>query len=143
MFRKILVPVDGSESSKLALDKSIEIAKKFDSRIYLLTIIPQVLVVENLPQTYTNTVKNEILDVSKAELEKYKDEYNDSGVIMETDYIVGNVSKEILNYADDKDIDLIVMGNRGLGAFSRTILGSVSNKVVNGSHCSVLVVKHK
>ena len=44
-------------------------------------------------------------------------------------------------FAEDHNADLIIMGNRGLGAFSRTFLGSVSNKVINQSKVSVLVVK--
>lgn len=58
-----------------------------------------------------------------------------------TDYRVGDPASEIIEYAKEKRVNLIVMGNRGMGIVSRTLLGSVSNKVINNSPISVLVVK--
>ena len=54
---------------------------------------------------------------------------------------MGSPAEEIVNVAEDRGCSLIIVGNRGLGAFSRTLLGSVSNKVINASKISVLVVK--
>ena len=56
-------------------------------------------------------------------------------------YTNGSPAQKIVEFADKNGIDLIVMGNRGLGAFSRTLLGSVSNKVINTAKCDVYVVK--
>ena len=60
---------------------------------------------------------------------------------VKTEYLLGNVAKEIVKYAEEKEVGLIVIGSRGLGAFSRTLLGSVSNKVINATMASVLVTK--
>ena len=54
---------------------------------------------------------------------------------------MGNAAEQIVNVAEERGCSLIIVGNRGLGAFSRTLLGSVSNKVINTSKISVLVVK--
>jgi nucleotide-binding universal stress UspA family protein len=47
----------------------------------------------------------------------------------------------ITNYADEKHVDLIVVGSRGMGGFKRMLLGSVSSGILNHAHCSVLVVR--
>lgn len=59
------------------------------------------------------------------------------------EYVIetGDASSEILHYADKNNIDLIVIGARGLGKFKQLLLGSVSNKVITHSHCPVLIVK--
>ena len=60
---------------------------------------------------------------------------------VETCVRVGRASEEILKCAEEKDVDLIVIGSRGLGGFSRTLLGSVSDKVLNAAKVPVLVNK--
>ena len=56
-------------------------------------------------------------------------------------YKVGDITREIVEQAEKSDVDLIVMGSRGLGMLSRTFLGSISHKVINNTDRSVLVVK--
>jgi nucleotide-binding universal stress UspA family protein len=53
----------------------------------------------------------------------------------------GDAATEIMEYADKKDMDLIVAGSRGLSRFQGWLMGSVSRKLVHYSHCSVLIVK--
>ena len=60
---------------------------------------------------------------------------------MTTLYKVGDITREIVEQAEKNDVDLIVMGSRGLGMLSRTFLGSISHKVINNTDRSVLVVK--
>ncbi len=63
------------------------------------------------------------------------------GERVETRYLKGDIAREILDCAKREQVDLIVMGSKNRGVFSRTLLGSVSNKVVNHSEVSVLIVK--
>ncbi len=55
--------------------------------------------------------------------------------------LVGKPSDEIVNYAADNNIDVIVIGNRGIGALEKFVTGSVSNKVIKHAKCSVFIVK--
>lgn len=145
MFEKILVPVDGSESSKLALKKAIEIGSQFGSEIQVLSVAPEANLMRFTASTsnYDGSVNPEVIDITMRILDAAKEQLKDYPNPFEVQYIVGDAAREILRFAENNDIELIVMGNRGMGAFSRTILGSVSNKVVNSSPVSVLVVKHK
>lgn len=143
MFNKLLVPIDGSESSDRALDKAIKLGKEFGSEIYVLSVTPEVNMMRFTASTsqYDATVNQEAINITMNILDEAKEKFADYPFANHFNYVVGDAAREILNYVKDQDINLIVMGNRGMGAFSRTILGSVSNKVVNSSPVSVLVVK--
>lgn len=143
MFNKLLVPIDGSESSDRALDKAIKLGKEFGSEIYVLSVTPEVNMMRFTASTsqYDATVNQESINITMNILDEAKERFAGYPFPNHFNYVVGDAAREILNYVKDQDINLIVMGNRGMGAFSRTILGSVSNKVVNSSPVSVLVVK--
>lgn len=140
---KILVPVDGSKSSH----KSVEVAKnlglKMEAELLILTVIPETSIFEQYPTNFPYT-----LEIDKANTERAEFVLTDIDEILkdypykhDTFYTSGNPATQIVKSAEERGCNLIVMGNRGLGAFSRTLLGSVSNKVINQSKVSVLVVK--
>ncbi len=141
-MKKILIAVDGSENSKKALLKAKEIASLKLSDVYILTVV------ENLkgnPYTVSQDYQNETTktNIQRGEeiLEEAKEFFNDYPGKVVADYRVGDVAEKIIQYVEEKEIDLIVMGRRGLGTFSRAFLGSISNKVLNNVRNSVLIVK--
>ena len=143
MYIKILLPIDGSKASKYSVDAAKEIGEKFQSEILVLTVIPEVSSFEQYPSNFPYS-----LEISKANTERAEFVLSDVEKSLEeypykvtTFYTSGSPAHEIADFTEKNDIDLIVMGNRGLGAFSRTLLGSVSAKVINHSKVSVLVVK--
>lgn len=142
-MKKLLVPIDGSEGSMKALDKAIELGLNFQSEIYVISVIPEVYLIDQVPNAYTyvDGINDTAIDMTTKILDSAKEKLKDYPYPTSAHYEVGNIAREILSFADEQDIDLIVMGNRGLGAFSRTFLGSISNKVINQSHIDVLVVK--
>ena len=87
------------------------------------------------------SANQEAINISKKILDEAEKKFVDYDFPFHTHSVIGDAAQEILSYTRNKEIELIVMGNRGMGAFSRTILGSVSNKIVNSSLVSVLVVK--
>lgn len=144
MFKKILVPIDGSKSSDKALNKAIKIGKEFQSEICVLSVTPEIYMMRGFTasvSSYDKKINQEVINMTMNTLNEAKKILEDYPYVYTTNYVVGDPAKEILNYAKDQEVNLIIMGNRGMGAFSRTILGSVSNKVVNASPISVLVVK--
>lgn len=138
---QILVAVDGSDNSNRAIIKAKQYSNVFDGQITLLTVLKPLA-----PGYYTymeppipdekqmHGVGKSILEKSLEVLGKPKDE-----VI--TKIRIGNPADEILQEADEEEYDLIVMGSRGLGVFSRSFLGSVSNKVLNHTNTDVLIIK--
>lgn len=144
MFKKVLVPVDGSEAS----DKAVQIARKMleEGSIEEITLLhvlqPSEIMLYNglnmpvdYPQFYEelNKVAGNILDKAKADLAA------EQGVTTHLEY--GPPADIICKMAEQDSYDIIIIGNRGLNAFQRVLLGSVSNKVANLAHCPVLLVK--
>ncbi len=141
-MKRILVAIDGSENSKKALIKAKEVASFSNSDVFILTVVenhkgnPIAAEEEN----YINTYKSNILiveEILKEALEVFKD-FNGN---VKACYRVGDIAEKIIEFVEENNIDLIVMGRRGLGTFSRAFLGSISNKVLNNVKTSVLIVK--
>lgn len=145
MFKRILIPIDGSKASEKSIQAARELGEKFQSDLIILTVIPEVSIFEQYPSNFPYSMEVSKANQERAEfiLEDVEKSLKDYPYGLETLYTTGSASQEIEEVAMEKEVDLIVMGNRGLGAFSRTLLGSVSSKVLNQSKVSVLVVKSK
>lgn len=141
MPSKILVPVDGSQNSRRALEQAAAIAKSGGASVTL------VHVVENPPTVYVESQRllNELLAKYRQESEKVLDEFEAHaeklGVRVETAIMEGDAATNIVGYADKGNFDMIIMGSRGLGKFKEMVLGSVSSKVLHHAKCPVLIVK--
>ena len=140
---KILVPIDGSKISQNAVKAAKEIGEKFKAKLIVLTVIPETTIFEQFPTNFPYALEVSKANTEHAEyvLSDIEKEVSDYPYEVETFYKSGNPASKIVKFAEEEGVDLIVMGNRGLGAFSRTLLGSVSSKVINQSKISVLVVK--
>lgn len=145
MFKKILVPVDGSESAHAALDKAIELQKLCDAELLLLSVYRE----HNLWKASVTLVNPELTastdpaleTFAKAAAEKSKAYVQSKGVEkVRSFYMGGGPARMIIKFSEDYDIDLIVMGSRGLSDSTRYLLGSVSHKVTSLAQCPVLIV---
>ena len=138
MMKNILVPVDGSEGADRAIEKAVMLAEICGAKLNFLCVA-------NINQLAINAVLSDaILDsVTKAGnviLDRAL-EMVPAGVAKESFSDTGSPAVVILDFAETNDIDLIVMGSRGLGVVKGVLLGSVSQYVVEQSKCPVLVVK--
>ncbi len=147
MYKKILVPMDGSESSKHALKAAMESASKWDAELVLLTVIPPVSAL-----LYGGTGSLMVnIDAYDKQLEKvHQKVLDDAQKMVKEDYSElevstylrkGHVPSEILEMSNQADIDLIVMGSRGLSGIKSWFLGSVSKNVVERCKKPILIVK--
>ena len=137
-LKKILVPIDGSECSKKALKKARLVGEAFNSEVTIVTVIDSI---RYLDMDYKFDAVRDGIDLSKQLLVSAAKEFENYPHPVQTIYKTGDVAEEIIDLADEGGYDLIVMGSRGLGVFSRTILGSVSNKVIQHAKNTVMVVK--
>ena len=138
MIKNILVPVDGSEGADRAIEKAVMLAQICNAKLNF-------LYVANINQLAINAVLSDaILDsVTKAGnviLDRAL-EMVPAGIAKESFSDTGSPAVVVLDFAETNDIDLIVMGSRGLGVVKGVLLGSVSQYVVEQSKCPVLVVK--
>ncbi|WGI18076.1 universal stress protein [Methanonatronarchaeum sp. AMET-Sl] len=158
MYKKILVPTDGSEAGLIACEHAFNVAEKFDSEIHVLYVVHRVMppVMRGGVQISDGTVVSQkvVEDLkagkmpSDSETEKklkkptmkIVDKARERGLEVVQSVRAGKPSKEIIKYAEDNDIDIIVMGSHGEGSIDRLILGSTTEKVLKCSTLPVFVV---
>ena len=135
LFSKILVAVDGSESSSKAAEKSIDLAEKYGADLIALYIVAPNI---NFNEVFYFAEENgqKIVDDVKHEASAKKLNVQ-TEVLMD----VGAVSKAIVEYAEKNNVNLIVIGTKGISGIKRMLVGSTASEVVKYSHCPVMVVK--
>ena len=147
-FSNILVCVDSSKKSHKALIKAISIAEKFNSDLIILMVIEESLV-DFWSETEFNASTRSQIHLKKdskiyQQAQKIMDDFKKrvpSKVNCTTEILTGSPAKVIINYAKKIKPDVIVVGSRGLGGFSKLLLGSVSSKVAEHTSTSVLIVR--
>lgn len=149
MFTRILVAIDGSNHAQHALSVAINIATKYESHIQLLSVVhPNTFVSSPYPPTSSTIQLMEqaweaqrqhqhmILSSAFEELRQQHPQLECSMTIN-----AGRPADLIVQTAIEDQVDLIVMGSRGLGGIKQLFLGSVSDRVADEAHCPVLIVK--
>ena len=143
MFKRILVPIDGSTYAKRAIPIAIDVAQKFRSDVIVLHVSEHDsnLAAAYAPETaiaLSPTTPDEASELVAEALKTIRD----AGVYVRgelRDASVGQVAKVIVETANDNSIDLIVMGSRGLSDLKGLLLGSVTHKVIELANIPVLV----
>jgi nucleotide-binding universal stress UspA family protein len=144
MFEKILVPVDGSKHARCAIEMAVELAKCHGSFVFLLHVIRDLsLPAEILAMVRAGEVNEsrmEILqDSAEIILDNARSKFEEAGITdVKSEFVLGDPASKILEYAGQNDVDLIVIGHRGLGP-TEGLLGGVARKLVNMTNVSVLV----
>jgi nucleotide-binding universal stress UspA family protein len=147
---KILVAVDGSEESMLAADRAINMAKKNDAELIALNVIPSQKYLYSSSYAWRPVITsttNSIIKDQEEEAERWlaivREKANDNKIKLRTEFIIDPMSivGAIVQYAERENIDLLVIGSRGLTGFKKLLIGSVASGVVTYAHCPVMVVK--
>lgn len=141
-MKKILVPIDGSQNSFNALKYAGEIAEKYSAELVLVNIQKPVFYESLESETEeTETLQDrakmiikEGLKVLKGSPIKIKPEFN-------SEIILGDPAEQILFLIKKENVDMVVMGRKGLSGIKRYVIGSVSHKVLQHSPITVLIVK--
>jgi nucleotide-binding universal stress UspA family protein len=143
--RHILVPVDFSEPSQQALDVAIELAQAFQARLFLLHVVETPVMGGGPGEMGMGTAYAEVMKQMEAEasrnLEDYVGHVHKAGLECTGEIMPGAPFQQIVDVADHKQVDLIVMGTRGHTGLQRFFLGSVAEKVVRMAPCPVLVTR--
>ncbi len=147
MFKRILVGLDGSEHALRAVRSASELAAQSGAELHLITVtkpykvtpaLRQYLEAENLlgePKYVLGEMTKRIISDAKEIAEK-------AGVkSVKAEVKEGKPARSLVEYAKNKDIDLVVLGSRGVGDPEGTLLGSVSQKVCLLAGCACLIIR--
>ena len=148
-FSNILVCIDDSKQSHKALARAISIAERFDSRLTLL------MVIEGSQVNFWDDTEYKVgTDRPQIHLKKESKIYQQAEKILKDlakripsdvkhtrEILTGDPAKVIVNYTKKNNPDIVIIGSRGLGGFSKLLLGSVSIKVSEHVSSSVLIIR--
>jgi len=137
--KKILNPVDGSDHSVHSSKYAIELARLFGAEIILLHCHARFPIV--MAEPYFQQAIDDITKESETLIEPLEKLLGESGVSYDIRILEGAPGNKIPEVADIENIDLIVMGSRGVTDFTGLILGSVTHQVLHKAECPVFVTK--
>jgi nucleotide-binding universal stress UspA family protein len=147
MYKKILLPTDGSDSANKAVDYVHEIAKKFNSEVILLHTFEVSDEVTRIVGKFDNILGQQLkdmehymIDYGKSILNKIKSEFEKDGIRVKIIIISAKATHEIIKTINNESCDLVVMGSRGLNTLKSILLGSVSNYVIHHTKCPVILI---
>jgi nucleotide-binding universal stress UspA family protein len=140
----ILVAVDGSNNSFRAADAAMKLAGDYGAKLFVVTVthIPEKYHVSQLEVLESEERRAE-MDDAKKWYEEYIQRAKQNGIVLWTELLNSHrpVDYELLEYAEAKKTNLIVIGTRGRNKLARLLIGSVAYRVVTYSYCPVLLVK--
>lgn len=141
-MKNILVATDGSETSKKAILKTRTLAEAMGAKVTIINVASDLVAHPYLMnREYGIQTNEDLMNFGKELLKEATELFDGFTGTVETVIRSGDAGREIVDEAKAGDYDLVVMGSRGLGAFSRAMLGSVSNKVLNHIEKDVLIVR--
>lgn len=139
---KIVVAYDGSELSKKALQRAINLAKQDEKvEVNVITAIPRPVATIYNYGAIGDTVEEANLEVAREMMKEVEETLKEIPNKTETYIVEGNPARKIEEFAENNNADLIIMGSRGLGGIKELFLGSVSHHVVQKASCEVIIVK--
>lgn len=146
MFKKILIPLDGSKLAEKALPYAEVLAQKFEAQLILLRVLPPTATRTDYGQT--GTYSPQLIQEWEAEAEAYlktvQAQLLPRHLNIHHEVLEGNpVAEMILELACDQAIDLIVMSTHGYSGSDRWVYGSVANKILERAPCPVFLVRVK
>ncbi|MFT4883944.1 MAG: nucleotide-binding universal stress UspA family protein [Natronomonas sp.] len=147
MYEKILVPTDGSDTSENAVEHALDIAEQYGAEVHALYVVDT----DSMSLALGAEQLDRIEQGNFGEMEEVKDKADAAtGYIAEqaaargletVEHISsGKPHEKIASYAENNDIDLVVMGSHGRSGVKRAILGSVTERTLRSTHAPVLVV---
>jgi nucleotide-binding universal stress UspA family protein len=142
-LKRVLVPTDFSDSARHAFTYGLSFAKEYDAELVLLHVVENVTVgyASDLFPVPMAEVFQEISGYAKAELAKLGQEARERGVAVSEQVIQGKPSNEIIRFASENQVDMIVLGTHGKGMLDQALFGSTTERVVRKAPCPVLCVR--
>jgi universal stress protein A len=141
-IQHILVPTDFSEYADYALDYAIELAQKLQARFTLLHVLYlSPLTVGEVPPSVFNQILQDMENWAQQQMQETLKRVKQTGIQIDSVILEGTPFQMIIETAESKDVDLIVMGTHGRTGLTHVLIGSVAEKVVRLAPCPVLVTR--
>ena len=141
MYKRVLIPLDGSILAEQALPHAIAQARHFQAELILLRVVEPFTHARGMSLTDLEQIRQQTHIWAREYLERTAADIRQRGVLVQQVTIDGRPHKRIAEYAEANQVDLIVMSTRGQSGLSRWLMGSVADRVVRGAMVPVLLVR--
>ena len=148
-YKKIMIATDGSDCSRLATDKGIELARLSGGTVYAVHVISTAYL---FPMDgyyfmgmnpYWESIHEALKKQGQQAVDYIKGLGEIKGIKVESILLEGNPSEELIRYADEEKMDIVIMGTLGKTGLDRILIGSVAGTLVRHSKVPVMVVRKK
>lgn len=140
MYKRILVPLDGSEMAEQSLPHAIFIAECIDAELILLRVIEPFPSAGMVPLSSIKSVTSQAYTWAQEYFDEITPKVREKGLPVKTEILEGRPGVTITQYAAKNQIDLIVICSRGRTGLTRWLMGSVADRVLRGTTVPVLMV---
>ena len=145
-IKNVLCPTDFSEPSYEALKVADELAAHFGATLHIVNVVPLVPIVEapiGVESASFNVAsyQQELEGQAKKSLKALAEQRVTKGENVVTDVLIGNAAGEVMRYASEKGMDMIVIATHGLSGWRRFISGSTTEQIVRQASCPVLTIR--
>ncbi|GGL39202.1 universal stress protein UspA [Halarchaeum grantii] len=146
MYEHILVPTDGSDASIEALDEAFELAERFEATVHALYVVDDAALastgLDDMSfDTHVDDFFADMEAVGERATDRIREAAAEEGIDVVTAVVNGTPAHEIVTYANEHDIDLVVMATHGRRGVERVLLGSTTERVVRRANVPVLTVR--
>jgi nucleotide-binding universal stress UspA family protein len=141
VYKRILLPLDGSKLAERALPHAIAQAQAFGAELVLLRVAETIPHAPGVSMADLERVRKQTVAWAREYMAGIKEKIEEQGVCVESAIVEGRPNVEIAEFAEAYNIDLIVLSSRGRSGVSRWLLGSVADRVVRGATVPVLLVR--
>lgn len=139
MFKNIIVAVDGSEHSHRALEYAKGLVQCYGATLWLVHVFPQTSDLLGYDEYEKLIARRQA--AGQTILDEARRQLGEITLDVHEELLEGPEAEAIINVAETRQVDLIIMGTRGLSTLTGLLLGSVSHKVIRHAHCPVMVVR--
>ena len=141
MYKRILLPLDGSDLAKQALPHATAHSERFQAELILLRVLEPFPHVRGLAHAELERARRKTRAWAREHLEAVAAKLAEDGIPAKAHLIAGHPEVEIVRFAEENEVDLIVICSRGRSGFSRWLVGGVADRVVRGATVPVLLVR--
>jgi nucleotide-binding universal stress UspA family protein len=140
MYDRILLPTDGSDASREAAKQAINLAEETGAELHVLFVIEDA---PYSPEMMDARFEEEVQNHGEEALDAVIERAEAAGVGVVSAIRGGTPHEVILEYADQEDVDIVVMGTHGRSGLARYLIGSVTERVIRTADIPVLTVRHR
>ena len=141
MFKRILIPLDGSAMAEQALPYAVAQAEQFSALLILLQVLEPLPHVRGMSAGDVESIKRQTREWAQEYLDRLIADIREKGVSVQAVIVEGQPNVSILQFAEKNQVDLLVLCSRGRSGLSRWLMGSVADRVVRGATVPVLLVR--